>query len=61
MRQISRMSDHVPQIEMTLDGEFVTPPRPPFMMRVLTWALLVAGFAGALVMALASGASAQAR
>lgn len=51
MRQISGMSDRVPQIEMTIDGEFVTPPKPPFMTRVLGWALLVAVLAATVVMA----------
>ncbi|CAH2604453.1 conserved protein of unknown function [Rhodovastum atsumiense] len=40
-----------PQIEMTPDGQFIEPPRPPLATRVLVYAVLVAFVAGGLVLA----------
>jgi hypothetical protein len=45
------MRDRPPEIEMTPDGRFVTPPKPPFMTRLLVWAVLIAVIAGALCVA----------
>jgi hypothetical protein len=36
-----------PELEMTLDGEFVSPPAPPISTRILFWAVVVAVIAGA--------------
>ena len=36
---------------MTLEGEFVTPPRPPIISRILLWALILAVIAGAITIA----------
>ena len=36
-----------PELEMTLDGEFVSPPVPPVSTRILFWAVVVAVVAGA--------------
>ena len=40
-----------PELEMTIDGEFVSPPTPPIGARVLVGALVVAVIAGALSIA----------
>ncbi len=36
---------------MTLEGEFVPPPKVPIASKVLVWAILIAAIAGALTMA----------
>ena len=36
---------------MTLNGDFVSPPRPPVSTRILMWAVVVAVLAGALSVA----------
>jgi hypothetical protein len=36
-----------PELEMTLDGEFVSPPAPPVSTRILFWAVVIAVIAGA--------------
>jgi hypothetical protein len=43
-----------PELEMTLQGEFVSPPpgrMPPISSRILLWAVIVAVMAGALSLA----------
>ncbi|HVY15911.1 MAG TPA: hypothetical protein VHB27_11840 [Rhodopila sp.] len=40
-----------PEIDMTPEGEFVDPPRPPILTRVMMWAIVVAVLAGALSIA----------
>ena len=43
-----------PDLEMTLEGEFVEPPPPrppPILSRIMVWAIIVAAMAGALAMA----------
>lgn len=42
---------HPPELEMNLQGEFVSPPRTPIASRVLFWAIVVASVAGALAFA----------
>ena len=36
---------------MTLDGQFVSPPRAPVSSRILVWAVVIAVMAGALSLA----------
>jgi hypothetical protein len=36
-----------PELDMTLEGEFVAPPKVPITQRILTWAILVAVITGA--------------
>jgi hypothetical protein len=46
------MNNHrPPQLDMTLEGDFVRPRRPPILGQVLFWALIVAIIAGALAVA----------
>ncbi len=40
-----------PELDMTLDGEFVSPPTPPVSTRIIMWAVVVAMIAGALCIA----------
>lgn len=40
-----------PELDMTLDGEFVEPPHPPITSRIMLWAIIVAVMAGALAIA----------
>jgi hypothetical protein len=40
-----------PELEMTVDGEFVSPPKVPISSRILLWAIVVAIIAGALSLA----------
>jgi hypothetical protein len=40
-----------PELDMTLEGGFVEPPRPPIVSRVMLWAIIVAVLAGALSIA----------
>jgi hypothetical protein len=40
-----------PELDMTLEGEFVSPPTPPISSRILMWAVVVALIAGALSLA----------
>ena len=40
-----------PELEMTLEGEFVSPPSPPIGARILVGAVVVAVIAGALSIA----------
>ncbi|HET6606413.1 MAG TPA: hypothetical protein VFG62_07085 [Rhodopila sp.] len=40
-----------PELDMTLDGGFVEPPRPPLLSRIMLWAVVVAVLAGALSIA----------
>lgn len=48
----SVMNQHrPPQLDMTIDGQFVTPPKVPLASRIIMWALVVAVIAGALSLA----------
>jgi hypothetical protein len=40
-----------PELDMTVDGEFVSPPRPPLSSRILLGAIVIAILAGALSLA----------
>jgi len=40
-----------PDLEMTLEGEFVSPPHVPVATRLLAWAIVAAVVAGALFLA----------
>jgi hypothetical protein len=40
-----------PELDMTIEGEFVSPPRPPIGTRILMWAVIVSVIAGALSLA----------
>ena len=48
---VAGMRREPPQLEMTLDGEFRTPPKPPLLTRVLVWAVIIAIIAGGLTVA----------
>jgi hypothetical protein len=46
------MNNHrPPELDMTVDGEFVSPPTPPVASRILMWAVVIAIIAGALSLA----------
>jgi membrane protein implicated in regulation of membrane protease activity len=40
-----------PELDMTLEGEFVSPPRLPITSRILVWVILIAVIAGSLTLA----------
>ncbi len=40
-----------PELHMTLEGEFVSPPTPPLSTRILFWSIVVALIAGGLALA----------
>jgi hypothetical protein len=40
-----------PELEMTLEGEFVSPPTPPLSTKIMFWAIVIAVLAGALTLA----------
>jgi hypothetical protein len=40
-----------PELEMTLEGEFVSPPKPPLSTKIMFWAVLIAVLAGAVTLA----------
>ncbi|MFL5289603.1 MAG: hypothetical protein ACJ8AW_53765 [Rhodopila sp.] len=40
-----------PELEMTLEGEIVSPPTPPLTTRILFWAVVVVAIAGAVCIA----------
>ena len=40
-----------PELEMTVNGEFVSPPTAPISSRIFMWAILIAILAGALSLA----------
>ncbi len=40
-----------PELDMTISGEFVSPPKVPISSRILMWAIVVALLAGALSLA----------
>lgn len=50
-----RMKDHhPPDLEMTLEGEFIEPPPPPvppILSRIMIWAIIVAALASAAAIA----------
>lgn len=45
------MSNRPPELDMTIEGEYRTPHKPPFMARVMIWAIVIAVLAGALTLA----------
>jgi hypothetical protein len=46
------MQDRRPvELEMNLQGEFVSPPRPSLLNRVMIWAIAIAVLAGSLTIA----------
>lgn len=49
--QIPLMSNRPPELDMTIAGEYRTPPKPSFMTRVMIWAIVVAALAGAFALA----------
>jgi hypothetical protein len=51
MRHLFAMREPPPDLEMTLDGHFVTPPRPPLLTRIMIWAIVIAVIAGGLSIA----------
>jgi hypothetical protein len=40
-----------PELDMTISGEFVSPPKAPISSRILLWAIVIAVLAGALSLA----------
>ncbi|MDR3529121.1 MAG: hypothetical protein P4L90_00990 [Rhodopila sp.] len=40
-----------PDLDMTIEGEFVSPAKPPITTRILMWAIVIALIAGALSIA----------
>jgi hypothetical protein len=51
-RQVSGMKQRrPPELEMTVNGEFVSPPAAPIASRVFMWAIVIAVLAGALSLA----------
>ena len=51
-RHIRHMNERrPPELEMTINGEFVSPPTAPISSRILMWAILIAVLAGALSLA----------
>jgi hypothetical protein len=40
-----------PELDMTIEGEFVAPPTTPLSARILTWAVIIAIIAGGLCLA----------
>jgi hypothetical protein len=40
-----------PELDMTIEGEFVSPPTPPIASRILMWVVVIAIVAGALSLA----------
>jgi len=45
------MNRRPPELDMTIEGDFRTPGRPPLLNRILLWAVIVAVVAGGLVFA----------
>jgi hypothetical protein len=45
------MTQRPPELDMTIEGGFRTPQKPPIMTRVLIWAVIVAVIAGSLALA----------
>jgi membrane protein implicated in regulation of membrane protease activity len=43
--------DRVPELEMTIDGDFVSPPKPPLSTKIMIWAIVIALIAGGLSLA----------
>jgi hypothetical protein len=39
------------ELEMTIDGEFVSPPNAPIVSRIIVWAVVIAVIAGGLSLA----------
>ena len=45
------MTERQRQIEMTIDGDFISPPKPPLLTRILIGAVVIAVVAAALSLA----------
>jgi hypothetical protein len=45
------MRNQPPDLDMTIEGTFVSPPKPPIATRILIWAVVIAVLAGALSVA----------
>lgn len=45
------MREHPPELDMTLDGRFTAPPKPPIATRIMGWAVVIAVIAGGLSLA----------
>ena len=45
------MSNEAPELDMTIEGKFVSPPKPPLSTRILIWAVIIAVLAGAVSVA----------
>jgi hypothetical protein len=45
------MSTQPPDLDMTIEGQFVVPPKPPLATRILIWAVVIAVLAGGLSIA----------
>jgi hypothetical protein len=43
--------DRPPELDMTLEGEFVSPRKPPVSTRIMIWAIVIALIAGGLSLA----------
>lgn len=51
-RQITAMSSkNPPELDMTIEGNFVAPDKQPFINRVMVWAIIIAVVAGAVCIA----------
>ena len=51
-RHIPGMKNRTPpELDMTIDGEFIEPPAAPIANRILLWAVIVAVVAGAMAIA----------
>jgi hypothetical protein len=51
-RHIPGMNERrTPELEMTINGEFVSPPTAPITSRIMMWAIVIAVLAGALCLA----------
>jgi hypothetical protein len=42
---------HPPELDMTIEGEFVSPPTVPIASRILMWSVMIAIIAGGLSLA----------
>jgi hypothetical protein len=51
MQDRSPPRERAPELDMTIEGEFVEPPATPIASKVLLWAIIVAVLAGGLAIA----------
>lgn len=45
------MRDKPPELDMTIEGAFRTPPKPPVLNRIMVWAVIVAVLSGSIALA----------